>query len=39
VDEVAEVDEVLSHPLGPVAVSARRYGDCVLALVRPLRFR
>ncbi|HKG03879.1 MAG TPA: ImmA/IrrE family metallo-endopeptidase [Conexibacter sp.] len=38
VDEIANVDELLSHPQGPVLVSARRYGDSVLAMVRPLRF-
>jgi len=34
VDEIATIDDVLAAPAGPVRVSARRYGDRVLALIR-----
>lgn len=35
VDERTDIDELFGDPLGPVWVDARRYGDSVLALVRP----
>ncbi len=34
VEEIATIDDVLAAPVGPVRVSARRYGERVLALVR-----
>jgi hypothetical protein len=35
VSEPATIDEVLGHRVGPLQLDARRYGDTVLALVRP----
>jgi hypothetical protein len=37
VDETTEVTEVFAEPVGALDVSARRYGDKVLALLRPPR--
>jgi hypothetical protein len=41
VDEMACIDEVLAQPVGPVRLSARRYGDHVIAMAwsprRPVR--
>jgi Zn-dependent peptidase ImmA (M78 family) len=34
VDETSEIDDVLARPAGRVHVSARRYGDRVLAVIR-----
>lgn len=39
VDEVAEIDELFGDSPGRVRVEARRYGDSVLALVRPAPLR
>jgi hypothetical protein len=36
VNEIANIDELLGSPIGPVRVDARRYGDRVLAIVRRL---
>jgi hypothetical protein len=35
VAQVAEIDELFADPLGAVRVEARRYGDRVLAILRP----
>lgn len=35
VSEIAAIDEVLGHRIGPLQLDARRYGDTVLALARP----
>jgi len=39
VDERANLDEVLAHELGETHVEARRYGNRVLAVVRPAQRR
>jgi hypothetical protein len=35
VDELGQVGPVLADDPGPVSISARRYGDSVLALIEP----
>lgn len=37
VDEISNVDEYFADQVGPTRVSARRYGDKVIALVQPVR--
>ena len=39
VEEAIDVDELFAEPVGRVTVSARRYGDKVLALARRPRRR
>ena len=39
VDEAADVDDYFADSLGPVWLSARRYGNNVIALIKPMNLR
>ena len=39
VDEASDIDDYFAHSVGPVWLSAQRYGEKVIALVRPMNAR